>query len=167
MSHVLGIPLLKGNSQVIIACALHSTSTSVVAVSEGVFVAKAGGTIEPIVVNLALGKSFGIAMDINECSGKLSVVREAELILVRTDGTVPAIGEKIKLNDIGLVSTTGTHSADGEIVSAKMTGINGKTGLEVADCVLVTLRSLNDVNTTIFKVNDPIEKSPNTKTARK
>ena len=141
MAHVLGIPLIKGNSQAIVTANLSQTSASDTII-EGSFCSKVAGDIEAEVANMGVGSFYGIAMDINPCSQRLSVVREAECVLVRTDGTAPALGAQVLVGAAGLVSASGTISYNGEIMSALQTGVDGKTGAEVENCVLVSINTV-------------------------
>jgi hypothetical protein len=145
MSHVIGIPLIKGNSNVVVGSGIDQAVDHGL-VKEGYAVSFQGGTIEPQVADYAQGRFYGFAMDINACSQKLSVVRQAELVLVRSDGTVPPIGEPILLGATGLVSSTGTFVINGRIRSEMQVGIDGKTGEEIQGCVLIDFGLGNNVD---------------------
>jgi hypothetical protein len=141
MSHVLGIPLIKGNSNVQMGCKLGAVGQSD-GVGEGLACGIIGGDIEPIISDLDQGGFYGIAFDRNDCARVATVVRSAELVLVQTDGTSPANGTKALFNAAGQVSATGTWTINGMIRSELMPGINGKTGETVADCVLISINSV-------------------------
>lgn len=141
MPSVLGNPILKGNSNVTVACSL-STTSPVDKVVGGLFVSRTGGSaIEPIVANLSEGGLYGIATELRAKCGHVSVTRKAEAVLVQTDGTSPANGSKILVNVDGKVSATGTYTGNGTIMTELENGYN-QDGDLVVDCVFV---SLNDV----------------------
>jgi hypothetical protein len=145
MSHVIGIPLIKGNSNVVVGCGIQADVDNGL-VKEGYAISFQGGEVEPQVADYAQGRFYGWAMDVNRCSNKLSVVRQAELVLVRSDGTAPPIGEPILLEATGLVSSTGTFLINGRIRSGLQVGIDGKTGLEIQGCVLIDFGLGNNVD---------------------
>ena len=141
MPSVIANPILKGNSHVVVACSL-AESSPVTEVIQGYFVARVGANpIEPVVANLAEGVMYGVALEVNDCSGKVTVVTSAESVLVRTDGTAPANGEKVLVAVGGLVSATGTYTPNGTIISDLVTGYD-KNGVLVQDCVWVSLNAL-------------------------
>lgn len=141
MSNVLGIPLIKGNSHAILS-AKFSAANPVDKVKEGVFISKVGGTIEAEIANVGEGALYGLALDINPNSKRLSIVRSCELVLARTDGTAPALGQPVLINADGLVSATGTTAINGEIMGALEVGKDGKTGLDIEDCILISMNTL-------------------------
>lgn len=141
MASVIANPIIKGNSHVVIACSL-AVSSPTDKVIQGAFVARVGANpIEPVVANLSEGSLYGLALEINQCSGKVTVVTAAESVLVRTDGTAPANGDKLLVNTDGLVSATGTYTLNGNIMSDLVSGYD-RDGNMVADCVWVNINSV-------------------------
>ena len=144
MANVLGIPLIKGNSHAILSANLSAVKASD-KIKEGTFCAKVGGTIEAEVANIGEGALYGLALDINPYSKRLSVTRSCELVLVRTDGTAPALGSPVLVNVDGLVSATGTIQINGEVMGELETGKDGKAGEEVENCILISMNTLMGV----------------------
>lgn len=142
MPSVIGNPILKGNSHVVVSCSL-AQSSPVDKVIQGAFVGRVGvNPIEPVVANVTEGVVYGLALELPKCNNtKLTVVTKAESVLALTDGTQPPNGSKLLINADGLVSATGTITINGVVMSDPVSGYN-RDGTLVPNCVWVSINSI-------------------------
>lgn len=159
MANVIGIPLIKGNSEAIITGRVRGDAQTALEATkgalEGLFVGITGANREK---NTYLLSDAGIppahrlalAMDFSKCSTMGSLVRSVEQVTVPvgTSGAGSfAVGDALTIDpDTGLADPDGSIITNGEIVgTGNITGINGKTGAKIAGCVDVSFAALRDV----------------------
>lgn len=149
MSNVIGIPLQKGNNQVVIVVEI-TAANDIALFQEGQAVALRNGGIKPVVSLLSDDPEnmHGFIFDINRQSRQCSLVRNAELVcLPSADAGALSEGDALKVNvATGLIDAAGTLVCDGRIMASGATstapnvttaGVNGKTGEKVDNCVFV------------------------------
>lgn len=146
MSQVIGIPLLKGNSNVLVAAALGGTfGIANWFTGQAVGISGLFGGVQPVVVALDDPDSvgfYGFICEINRDSGRATIVRAAESVALPSDGTISDTGQVLVDPATGLISDTGTIEVAGTIIddgSGSLTAKDGKTGNLVADPVLINL----------------------------
>jgi hypothetical protein len=147
MSHVIGIPLLKGNSHVIVSCQMRDGLLGVGSSLSGTAVAfKGTNSVEHEVTTMsdptAVG-FFGFITEVNQCSTKCTVVRATESVCLPSDGTAFGTGDQVLVDPAtGLISTAGTVEVAGTILhdgQGSLTAKNGQTGDDVANPVIINL----------------------------
>ena len=153
MSHVVGIPLRKGNNQEVISCEISPSGTGRATITEGMAVGSDLGTLKPIVKPLSeVPDGFvGFIFGINKCNDFYhgSLVQAGTLICLPTASAAAfAPGDPIKVNTAtGLIDAAGTLVINGTIVATSVeqnfpvVGIDGKTGEVIPECVLVSFGS--------------------------
>lgn len=153
MSHVVGIPLRKGNNQEVISCEITPQGTGRDVLTEGMAVASTIGTLKPIVRPLAETPDgfVGFIFGISKCNDfyHASLVQAGTLICLPTASAAAfTAGDPLMVNiTTGLIDAAGTLAINGTIVATSVEGnfpiqgIDGKTGLPIAECVLVSFGS--------------------------
>lgn len=153
MAHVIGIPLIKGNSNVVLSGHLRGGLKDTG--FEGQAVGFTGvNSVEPNLVPLDDVDSkgfYGFIFDINKCSHKASVLRCAESVALPSDGSMAGTGGAQVLIDpaTGLISSTGTIPIGGYVINdgaGTLAAVSGKDGTAVADPVLISLHIAANVN---------------------
>jgi hypothetical protein len=131
MARVIGIPLSKGNEDVVIA--VEILEADLPDMFEGRAVAVVDGS--PVSGELVVGKDltsgfYGFIMDINPCSRMASVVRSAGSVYLPQGDNLLASGDAVTVDAAtGLISSVGAVVTNGVVVQPNVTEIvNGKTG---------------------------------------
>jgi hypothetical protein len=146
MAHVIGIPLLKGNSNVLVTGGLNE-SVPVADWFAGQAVGFTGlfGGVKPVLVALDDVNSkgfYGFLCEINRCAGTASVVRATESVPLPSDGTVVGNGPALVDPATGLISATGSVAIAGTIQddgAGSLAAFDGQTGIAVENPVLINL----------------------------
>ena len=153
MGRVIGIPLSKGNSEVVVA--VRIVDGDIETMVEGQAVALKDGTPvsgEKIVTSTFGGPGnnafYGFIMDINRCTGFASCVLSASPVyLPAVDGSAFAAGDAVTIDPVsGLIDAEGTIVTNGVVELADVTNmINGKTGEIVSSGVSIRITGARDV----------------------
>jgi hypothetical protein len=134
MARVIGVPLSKGNEEVVIA--VEILEADLADMFEGRAVAVVDGS--PVSGELVVGKDlttgfYGFIFDINPCSRMASVVRSAGSVYLPQGATGFALGDAVTVDAAtGLVDPLGLVVTNGEVVLPDVTNIvDGKTGVNL------------------------------------
>lgn len=150
MAHIVGIPIIKGNSHSIVSCRFTGDISQVF---EGAAVKQVGGVQERQVQLLSeagSGAFCGFIFDINRKSKRASLLRTCDLVaLPVADKSAVAGGQAVKVSaTTNMIDASGSITITGEIssVDADFAGLDGKTGEAVKlpdgtelECVAVAL----------------------------
>jgi hypothetical protein len=147
--NVLGIPLIKGNSNEVMGVKIDTAAGAFPMVEGMAGFWKTGSKrgIEPTLVSAqnpdSSGGFAGFIFDINKCAETASMLYEALLVsLPVTAGDTWTAGERITIDlATSLISKQGvTTNVDAYVDTFPSAGVNGKTG-EAVEAVLVQILS--------------------------
>ena len=144
MSHTVGIPLIKGNSDSSISCYITKTGTARADITEGMAVAIKEEIEMAEVTTLAVNPEgfVGFIFDINPETFQATLLRSADVVVLPSaDAAALAPGDPLMVNvTTGLIDAAGTLAINGNIrdSGASTAGVNGRTGEDIPDCVAVS-----------------------------
>lgn len=143
MARVIGIPLIKGNSNVVVSAEVVA---GIDVSFEGCAVYHTGNTRNAVSFIAADGAFFGWAIDINKCASTCTVIRSTEGSYLPTNGlSVVSPGEVVKVDPAtGLIAGSGSIITNARFVDGGLTeGLDGKTG-EKKECAMVRVGYATD-----------------------
>ena len=151
MPRVIGIPLIKGNSDSIVSVQINDTSIEAAQEGQACFLvdgAPVSGELH-VSTDSGDGSFYGWIMDINKCSKMASCVRSAESVYLPQKATGFAIGDAVTIDAAtGLLDPAGAIVTNGVVVMPDVTeGVDGHTGVKRGDpyCSCIRVSGARDV----------------------
>jgi hypothetical protein len=133
MSRVIGIPLTKGNSDVIVAVKIEDADLATMVEGQACWLQDGSPVSAELVVSKAKGTGsfYGFIFDINLCTGYASCIRSAESVyLPSTDGELLVAGGQVAVNETtGLIEAGGATLTNGVVLLAGVTQLVNRKGV--------------------------------------
>jgi hypothetical protein len=134
MGRVIGIPLTKGNSEVIVAVEIQKADIAATVEGQAVFLVDGSPVSAELVVakeRIAGSTFYGFVFDINLCTGYASCIRSAESVyLPSTDGAAFSTGDQVTINPTtGLIEAGASVLTNGVVILPDVTNILTKKGV--------------------------------------